>query len=487
MSKDFVKEATRAFALDLIREGKLTVDEAEAKFDIQLKENLSLKYGSYADDFIVHDKRGKPQLQNVELAEYIVNEIGFFSCKRYDYIYGGKKWNCYDDDNLTLALIDNLTKSRCSNFQLQDALKTLRVRATIIEAELLSMRRDSAGMVNFKNCVFNIRTGERLVHNRSFFLEHILDFDYDSLAVCPKFQSFVARGLQEDQQQIQTFYEFIGYILEGGKPWWQAALILKGDANSGKSSALDLIEMICGDDNCSRIGLDELDDKFTAHQFAGKICNIADEVPDDPIDAQKFKRIIAGNKISAQDKGKPIYKLEPTVRFVIAANDLLRFRKADNLESLVKRQLYLNWDAPLTKDNQNWKIVDELREELPGIFNVVFGAHQILKARGKFLTPDATIALLNEFEREQDSSIEFLDEAVVPTENSMDMISFTLIYEKYVTHCKIVHRGVLGKQKFYRKMRKWVTKKGSPLSAVMYGNREVMQCAQLFSEVKPKT
>ena len=84
------------------------------------------------------------------------------------------------------------------------------------------------------------------------------------------------------------------------------------------------------------------------------------------------------------------------------------------------------------------------------------------------------------------TSVEFLDESIQQTDSETDMISFQLVYEKYVSHCENNYRKTMGKQKFYKKLRKWVTKKGTPISVISYGNREMLQSACLFTDTKTK-
>ena len=69
------------------------------------------------------------------------------------------------------------------------------------------------------------------------------------------------------------------------------AVLLKGGKRNGKSTFLDMMRNIVGDDNISTLDLKDLADRFRGAQVYGKLVNIGDDIDNNYIkDTATFKK-----------------------------------------------------------------------------------------------------------------------------------------------------------------------------------------------------
>jgi len=433
----------------------LSKEDAEKTFGVSLDNNFN--YPSFTEGFFVYsNKRMIPQY--TELSEYFSKEIGFYSYNQYEHIFNGKNWE-YAGPDLVKNRILKLTKDQSLPSVLRNFYEILRVRCSLNNDVMSGWDNFTGGHINLKNGVLRVKDRVLLAHSKDFHFKYCLKYDFDRDAKCPKFLEYLRRGFNGSDELVDTYFEALGYCLEGGHPWAQVAIILSGAPNSGKSTNLAIVEEICGADNCSRVALDDLDDKFMPHTMNGKLCNIVDELPEHGINSEKFKTIVTGGVLSAQEKGKPIYKMPVTSRLIIAANGYLKFTTTQNLEALSRRQLYLPFNNPIKVEDVRHNIVNEMKAELSGILNMALDGLERLKKRGRFIKSEDSKKMVELFEIEQDSVFDWAYEKFNLSLDNKNELSFKLHYSKYVDEMKSQGRATYSYRKFCAKFRDILIKK----------------------------
>ena len=74
--------------------------------------------------------------------------------------------------------------------------------------------------------------------------------------------------------------ECVGYCLYRRNER-KKAFILTGSGNNGKSTFLDCVKALLGEDNISALDLKEIGDRFSTSMMFGKLANIGVEIGDD--------------------------------------------------------------------------------------------------------------------------------------------------------------------------------------------------------------
>lgn len=148
--------------------------------------------------------------------------------------------------------------------------------------------------------------------------------------------------------------ECIGYCFyrrnELGK-----AFILTGDKSNGKSTFLDCVKAILGDENISALDLKELGDRFSTSMMFGKLANIGDDIGDDFLQGSQvamFKKVVTGNRIKAERKGQDPFEFNPYIKMLFSANDIPRMK--DKTGAVLRRLVIIPFNAQFSKNDPDY-------------------------------------------------------------------------------------------------------------------------------------
>ncbi len=100
-------------------------------------------------------------------------------------------------------------------------------------------------LVNLRNGVLNLRTGELVDHDSSLLMTRMLNASYDPDARCPEFEKFMAAVLPDETMRSYV-QRALGYSLLGDVDQ-RAMFLIYGPPGTGKSTLLETIREIFGD------------------------------------------------------------------------------------------------------------------------------------------------------------------------------------------------------------------------------------------------
>jgi putative DNA primase/helicase len=151
--------------------------------------------------------------------------------------------------------------------------------------------------------------------------------------------------------------------LAGGK-----AFILTGTGANGKSTFLDMVKEMLGKKNLSVLDLNELNDRFSTVMMFGKLANIGDDISDEFVtNAAKFKKIVTGQTISAEQKGVPKFDFDPYCKLIFSANNIPRMGKGRDSGAIIRRLVIIPFNANFSQkdDPEHFKpfIGEELKNQ----------------------------------------------------------------------------------------------------------------------------
>jgi len=255
--------------------------------------------------------------------------------------------------------------------------------------------------INLDNGVLELATGNLREHSPEDGFMYVLPYGYEKGATCPEFDSMMQRITCNDAALEQLLLEFVGYIIFDRTYWLHKALILVGDGSNGKSTFLDIVKALVGRTNYSAIGIKEMEDHGKRAMLQGKLVNISDEMPNLRMsDTDTFKKMMGGNITIKNVYEKPT-TIRCTTKLMFAANEIPS--TYDNSHGLMRRLLLVPFDYRFDKNNKDRGLMDRLLKELPGIFNRVRLAYDVLKGRGSFIEASRSEQQLHMYKEDNDS------------------------------------------------------------------------------------
>lgn len=382
----------------------------------------------------------KNKLQYEKLAKFLITEEHIVKINEQLHIYkdGYYSNNLIDIEKSMLKYIQNSTKTP---------------RGEIIRyLELLCNNKQISNTkyLVFNNGVFNLETKELLDYSPEYIIKNKIPHNYNSSAYHELLDKTLDKIACNDKRLRATIEEMIGYTLlrrnELGK-----SFILTGNGSNGKSTLLDLIMELLGEDNVSSVALKELNDRFKTFQLDGKLANIGDDISNEYIqDNSTFKKLVTGEKVNVERKGRDPYDFKNYSKLIFSANELPRIN--DLSGGLKRRIVFIPFNAVFSKKDPDYDpfIKDKITtpEAIEYLLKVAIdGLYRILN-NNNITISKASEQVWDEYEQINNPVVFFLDEYKIENESVND------VFRKYQLWCVESGLKPLSKIVFGKEVRK---------------------------------
>lgn len=299
-----------------------------------------------------------------------------------------------------------------------------------------------ARYIAFLNGVLDIVTGDLLPFSPDLVVTNQIPWNYQPDAYNALADNTLNRLACGDAVIRALLEECIGYCFyrrnELGK-----AFILTGDKSNGKSTFLDCVKTILGEQNISALDLKELGDRFSTSMMFGKLANIGDDIGDDFLQGSQvaiFKKVVTGNRIKAERKGQDPFEFNPYIKLLFSANDIPRMK--DKTGAVLRRLVIIPFNARFSKTLPNGEpdpdynpfIKYELIEQSSIEYLIrlgVEGLKRILE-NNEFTKSEKVQQQLDDYEKENNPITAFISDCgveMIENEPTAD------VYKRYQVFC----------------------------------------------------
>jgi P4 family phage/plasmid primase-like protien len=290
-------------------------------------------------------------------------------------------------------------------------------------------------IINIQNGLLDIWTGQLEDHSPDFLSIVQLPLIYDPGRKCPTILRFLGQVLHP--QDVFTSMEFIGYLLYRSAIY-EKAVMLYGTGDNGKGVFIRLIEAFAGQDNCSHVPLQALDnDKFSSADLFGKVVNtFADLTTQKLLATGNFKTLVSGDTVRAQKKYGQPFSFRNYAKLIFSSN---RIPDSDDKSyAYFKRWLILSFERVFQGIAKDTDLIKKLTtsDELSGLLNLAIIALRQLRKDGGF--KDISVEKVRkEYEYNANTVKAFLDEKCVIDLTSPEYcIPTVYLYNKYKNFCQ---------------------------------------------------
>lgn len=317
-------------------------------------------------------------------------------------------------------------------------LKKTQRREVLDYMELIAeeVTPSDARYIAFKNGIYDLVTDTLLPYSPEYVITNRIPWDYISDAQSELAERTLNKLACDDPSIVALLQECIGYCFyrrnELGK-----AFILTGDKSNGKSTFLDVIKYMLGDENISALDLKELGDRFSTSMMFGKLANLGDDIGDDFLSGTQvstFKKIVTGNRIKAERKGQDPFEFNPYIKMLFSANDIPRMK--DKTGAVLRRLVIIPFNATFTVNDPDfdpyikYKLVEQ--ESIEYLIRVgVEGLRRVIQ-QNHFTQSERVDREIKEYEEENNPIAGFIED------QGLDMIENQLtadVYKRYQVFC----------------------------------------------------
>lgn len=265
---------------------------------------------------------------------------------------------------------------------------------------------DPQNIIAFNNGLLDIEDWKNnpsnplIEHTPEWFSSSCLPFNFDPNAKCPVWEDCLNRWFDKNEDTIEAFRLFFGYLISQDTRQQKIGLFL-GAPRSGKGTTGRVLMKLLGDSNIVCPTLGSLATAFGLAPLVGKqVAFISDAHLSRSCDSsailEALKRISGEDSVSVDRKYKDAVNVKLPTRFVIAANQLDQF--PDPSGALSSRLIVFNYTHSFL-GNEDMYLDEKLEAELPGIANWALSGLADLRKSGRLLQPKTGQATVEESKR----------------------------------------------------------------------------------------
>lgn len=288
-------------------------------------------------------------------------------------------------------------------------------------------------LINFKNGVLNILTGEFTTDRRNWIFDYVLNVNYIEHCTekdCPNFMKFIktSAGIENLLCILISLGFGISSLTNVKK-----AIFLFGETDGGKSTLLVFLSNAVAPELVSNINFQQLSNGYFVMQLLGKKLNISFDNSSKAMDnEQMFKSIVAGERISARALRENPIQFVPTAKLFFASNKPYTYKNPDL--ALYRRMVFIPFEYSIPPEAQDKELPAKLEKERDVVFSLAArtlkgfiesGYDFKMSPKGKAYL-ESRIAALHSVDG-------FLDDRTVIDEKGT--VSTAMLYEAYKLWC----------------------------------------------------
>ena len=381
-----------------------------------------------------------------KFAKYLKQSENIIKINGKLYIYRNGIYEC-GDEYIESAMIEHIPNLNQSKRKEVLAYLNLLVNneSTLADANLIAFNN---GVYDITNDTFSEFSPEYIITNK-------IPHNYNPDAKSDLLDRVMKKLACGDENVYKLLYESIGYCFYRRNELRKSFFLL-GEKRNGKSTFLDMVSTLLGEDNTANLDLCEIGDRFRTAELTGKLANIGDDINDEWVsNTAIFKKVVSGDTVTVERKGKDPFKLRSFAKFFFSANSLPRLGRGKDSRAILDRLVIIPFDAKFSKEDSDYDpfIKYKLREEsvMEALIPKAISALKDVLIDQEFTTCEKIQYNLEEFEKSNDPIMEFFEEL-----DEVDYLNepIKLVYQKYCTFCLSNNLQSMSAIEFQKRMKR---------------------------------
>lgn len=288
-------------------------------------------------------------------------------------------------------------------------------------------------LINVRNGMYDVMENKLLLHDPKYKSTIQLNVVHDASAECPAICKFLSEVTTPEGQA--KVIQYAGYSCTPDIKF-QRSLLIDGPQQNGKSTFLEMVCHMIGQENTSQQSLQSLnDDRFAREQLNNKLVNFYGDLPARKLhDNSIFKMLTSDQYIDGEKKYGQKFRYKNTIHQMYALNKVPELSDPDEMaffRRLICVSFPKSFEGEADRDLSN-KITTE--QEISGFFNMAMTGLRILLEMDEFSYNKSVEDIQKEYLNKSNPVATFLDDC---TEYSNEEISKKGLYETFQAWCKL--------------------------------------------------
>lgn len=410
-----------------------------------------------------YDDKNNVKINTPKLAYEVMNEVPLFRSKaipngaRFDLSTG--RWILDDLDDFLDSYITNKLESvgKWSQQKLNDVKKFISIKSYRKGKITNPFDNSDPSLANFINGTYNIKSDEMKAHDEEDYILQTHGFEIDNETEnIPSLTIAMMNDLTGDEESTLYLLEAIGYCFYRSYKPFQNITILQGAGGNGKSTFLNLLSDLIGQENISNVSLQALSDKnnrFASSNLYQKNVNVFADVGSEFMTSTSLlKALTGGDWITAEKKGKDGFSFVNFSKLFFSGNELPTFN--DFTTGFERRLFVVPFHREIDEAFKKKHDLEAIKREVPLLAIYSMRAFNEALKRGYLTESEKMKQAKDNWIRESNHILQFIEEMCEVDMESDDGDSSKAIYEAYREFCWRENLREYSQPKFTRQLEK---------------------------------
>lgn len=291
-------------------------------------------------------------------------------------------------------------------------------------------------LLNVKNGIVDLKTGQLLPHDRKAYLTKQIPVNYDPNAPEPElWQKFLSDIFAGDNYLIHYIKKCCGYSICGSTEE-QCMFFLHGSGGNGKSVFLEIIRFILGDYATNIQPQSIMLSPKSGNGPSGDIARlkgarlVTSVEPNEGawLDEGLVKQLTGDDVVTARKMFSEEFEFKPEFKLWIATNHKPRIKGTDN--GIWRRIHLIPFSVQIPADKVDKHLKYKLVKEAESILKWMIDGFTLWKNEG-LVMPKAVLDATEEYRHEMDTLTAFLEACCVIGEGEIKASSLYTVYSKW--------------------------------------------------------
>ena len=240
-------------------------------------------------------------------------------------------------------------------------------------------------------------------------------------------------------------------------------MALHGVTHTGKSTLLEILEKVLGEENCSNITPQQLVERYMEAQLHGKLANIASDIPSSQILITRVNRITGGDMSEVREIYQAPHKQRSFAKWIFSANSFPKITGTSReIDAFCKRVCTIELKHEFEAGNRGTlpkhMVVDSVTrdKELSGILNMSLEGYKRLDKNGYVFSGEKTLDDKREVWLVEGDSAELFREECIAINPRAKRYSKNWWYKMYCGYCDSRGINPMGLRMFSRRLKELI-------------------------------
>ena len=309
-----------------------------------------------------------------------------------------------------------------------------------VQAKAAHKRQSSPFLIAFKNGVLDIRTLEFRDWSDTDVIANVVPHNWNPDAKTEVLDNVLYKMACGDIATYMNLAEFIGVCMVRSAKLCPFFPVLIGVGSNGKSTYIELLKNVVGDENISGLQPKEITARFMGSHIVGKTANLGDDIASgylDDRDCAVIKSVATGDLMFTDVKGGKGFHYQPYCTMVFSCNQFPRL--ADTTPGFMRRLFPIEFNAVFSADDDDYDpmIGEKLREESVLEYACLIGVEGLRRVieQNRPTPNEMSESMKGEIAREGNTGLQWFNDESITAEHLIGMTKEE-VHREYLGWCE---------------------------------------------------